>query len=64
MYFLLKCSKFDNSRKELIDKCYNKNIINADIDRKILWLLSNEDPSVYRRIANFIYNSFSARVAN
>ena len=62
IHLLLVCSKFNDLRKNYISTCFNKNINNIeDISCKFIWLLSNEDNDVCKRIARFINLSLLLR---
>ena len=55
VHLLLGCSKFNDLMRDCVTSCFNKNINRTnDISSKFIWLLSNEDNDVCRKIARFI----------
>ena len=55
VHLLLECSKFNDLMRDFVSSCFNKNINRSnDISSKFIWLLSNEDNDVCRKIARFI----------
>lgn len=64
-HFLLVCPKFNDSRKELLDKCFNNNVtVHSSTESKFLWLLSNEDSLVCKSVAKFINHCSLSRNTN
>ena len=62
VHLLLGCSKFNDLRRDYVTSCFNKNINRTnDISSSFIWLLSNEDNDVCRKIARFITLSFWLR---
>jgi Mg2+ and Co2+ transporter CorA len=62
IHLLLGCSKFNDLRRDYVTSCFNKNINRTnDISSSFIWLLSNEDNDVCKKIARFINLSFWLR---
>ena len=58
----MDCSKFNDLMRDYVTSCFNKNINRSnDISSKCIWLLSNEDNDVCRKIARFTNLSFLLR---
>ena len=61
-HFLLLCPKYNELRVNHIHSCYNKNILNINDNNSIfIWLMSNEDHTVCRKIARYINMCFQLR---
>lgn len=61
-HFLLLCPKYNELRANHIYSCYNQNILNINDNNLVfIWLMSNEDNTVCRKIAKYINMCFQLR---
>ena len=63
MHFLLKCPKLEETRSAILNSIYlkYKNIQLLNTNKKIVWLMSAEDPYILRNISKLLIALFSER---
>ena len=62
-HFLIKCPLYTEEHKLLIDCCKNgcKNFDLLTEEQKFIFILTNEDASINKMLARFIFNSLKKR---
>jgi hypothetical protein len=58
LHFLMYCPRFENHRRELFSNVLNYNAAILSAEDKLVWILSNEDPSCVRELVKFIHSCF------
>jgi len=61
VHFVLECPQYSDLRADLKHILNKTNIQLLDTNNKFIWLLTNEDKDICKKLALFIHRSFHTR---